>query len=164
MSYLLLALLLVAVVGLTLRSTVSVPFGLLLLALVVTSCGTPRATTDSETAGRAINNARGSNSVEVDAASTGTDLSSYLRKVAGVTVRGSGPDATVRIRGDVNFNADSTPLFVVNGTILGNNFASVYNTIDINEIARVTVLKNVSDTNRYGMQGANGVIEIRLKK
>ncbi|THH35511.1 TonB-dependent receptor plug domain-containing protein [Neolewinella litorea] len=137
---------------------------LLVLALGTLSCGTPRGATDSETAQRAIDNSRGSNSVEVDAASTGNDLSSYLRKVAGVSVRGSGPEATVRIRGDVNFNSDSTPLFVVNGTVLGNNFASVYNAIDINEIARVTVLKNVSDTNRYGMQGANGVIEIRLKK
>ncbi|NJB87781.1 hypothetical protein GGR26_003567 [Lewinella marina] len=144
------------------RSTLAL---LILLVLGTAACGTSRrGSSDAETAHRAIHNARGSNSVEVDAGSTGNDLTSYLRQVAGVIVRGSGADATVRIRGDVNFNADATPLFVVNGTILGNNFASVYNTIDINEIARVTVLKNVSDTNRYGMQGANGVIEIRLKK
>ena len=137
----------------------------LFLCLVFTVACTPtRQSSDEESAERAIRHNRGTNSVEVDAASTGNDLSSYLRKVAGVNVRGNGPEATVRIRGDVNFNADSTPLFVVNGSILGNNYASVYSTIDINEIARVTVLKNISDTNRYGMQGANGVIEIRLKK
>ncbi len=113
---------------------------------------------------RAIKNMEGNTTVRVDAASTGIDLTSYLRKVAGVSVRGSGANATVRIRGDVNFGSDSTPLFVINGTILGNNFASVYSTIDINEISQVTVLKTISDTNRYGMQGANGVIEIKLKE
>ena len=137
---------------------------LLAFILVLAACGTPKQATDNERMGRAIRNGDGNTSVRVDAASTGNDLTSYLRRVAGVSVRGNGADAVVRIRGDVNFNSDSTPLFVVNGTVLGNNFASVYNTIDINEISRVTVLKTVSDTNRYGMQGANGVIEIKLKK
>ncbi len=139
-------------------------FLLVSASLSWTSCGTPRQSTESERVGRAIDNGAGRNSVRVDAASTGTDLTSYLRRIAGVSVRGSGPQATVRVRGDVNFNADSTPLFVVNGTVLGNNFSSVYSAIDINEIARVTVLKNVTDTNRYGMQGANGVIEIKLRQ
>ena len=70
----------------------------------------------------------------------------------------------MRVRNDTNIQGGTTPLFVVNGTSIGNNFANVYNTVDVNEIARVTVLKNVTDTNRYGMQGASGVIEIRLKK
>ncbi len=135
----------------------------LLLLLGALSCGTPRAATDSERVVQAHKNDRNRSSVNVDVASSGVDLTSYLRKIAGVSVRGSGADATVRIRGDVNFGSDSTPLFVVNGTILGNNFASVYSTIDINEIARVTVLKNLSDTNRYGLQGGNGVIEFTLK-
>lgn len=133
--------------------------------LVFSACTPTRtASSDSDTARRRINNAQGKNSVEVDAASTGTDLTSYLRRIAGVQVTGSGPDATIRIRGDANFQSDTSPLFVVNGTVLGNRFSQVYDSIDINEISRVTVLKNVSDTNRYGMQGANGVIEIKLKK
>ena len=135
------------------------------LLLAFSACTATRtAASDSDTARRRIDNAQGKNSVEVDAASTGTDLTSYLRRVAGVQVTGSGPDATIRIRGDANFQSDTSPLFVVNGTVLGNRFAQVYDSIDINEISRVTVLKNVSDTNRYGMQGANGVIEIKLKK
>lgn len=131
--------------------------------LMLAACGTTGPTNDDATARRAINNAQGTNTVAVDAAETGVDLSSYLRKVSGVMVRGSGPKATVRIRGDQNFSTDATPLFVVNGTILGNDYSQVYDTIDINEIARVTVLKNISDTNRYGYQGANGVIEIKLR-
>jgi outer membrane receptor for ferrienterochelin and colicin len=140
----------------------------LFLFVLTLGCASNRdlsqADRDNATAHRAIANAGGANTVIVDAAETSIDLSSYLRRVPGVSVRGSGPSATVRIRGDVNFSTDSTPLFVVNGTILGTNYASVYDTIDINEIGRVRVLKTLSDTNRYGMQGANGVIEIRLKK
>jgi hypothetical protein len=102
------------------------------------------------------------NSVEVDAAS-GIDLTSYLRKIAGMQVRGSGPTAFIRVRDSRSFKSDTTPLFVVNGTILGNNFAQLYSSIDPNEIARIRVLKTASETNRYGLQGGNGVIEIKLK-
>ncbi len=141
---------------------------LALLVVGLTACTptAPRTTQqrDDARARRAIETSRGSNTVEVNAAESGVDLTSYLRRVSGVSVRGSGPEAVIRIRGDVNFQADATPLFVVNGTILGSNFGAVYSTIDVNEIARVRVLKNVSDTNLYGMQGANGVIEIKLRK
>jgi hypothetical protein len=103
------------------------------------------------------------NSVEVDAAS-GIDLTSYLRKIAGMQVRGSGPTAMIRVRDSRSFQSVTTPLFVVNGTILGNNFAQLYSSIDPNEIARIRVLKTASETNRYGLQGGNGVIEIKLKE
>ena len=145
---------------------------LLLLLPLVACTPTRTATPDADTTAssdkarvqRVMKSDRGSNTVAVNTAESGADLTSYLRRVAGVSVRGDGPEATVRIRGDMNFNADATPLFVVDGTILGSNFSSVYSTIDVNEIARVRVLKNVSDTNRYGMQGANGVIEIKLRQ
>ena len=141
-------------------------FALLLFGLSACTPTAPRSTQqqDDARARRAIESSQGSNTVAVNTAESGADLTTYLRKVSGVSVRGDGPDATIRIRGDMNFNTDATPLFVVNGTILGNSFSSVYSTIDVNEIARVRVLKNVSDTNRYGMQGANGVIEIKLRK
>ena len=139
---------------------------LLLLGLSACTPTAPRSTQqqDNARARRAIESSQGSNTVVVNTAESGADLTSYLRRVSGVSVRGEGAEATIRIRGDMNFNSDATPLFVVNGTILGNNFGSVYSAIDVNEIARVQVLKNVSDTNRYGMQGANGVIEIKLRK
>jgi hypothetical protein len=103
------------------------------------------------------------NTVEVDAAS-GIDLTSYLRRIPGMQVRGSGPSAFIRVRDSRSIQSDTTPLFVVNGTVLGNNFALLYNSIDPNEIAQIKVLKTASETNRYGLQGGNGVIEIKLKK
>ena len=134
----------------------------MLLILLLAACSTPRRS-DADTAERAIRASRGPNSVTVNTAETGNDLSAYLRRIAGVSVRGSGADATVRIRGDAKILGSTTPLFVINGSILGNDYGQVYDTVDINEIKRVTVLKNVSDTNLYGMQGANGVIEIELR-
>ncbi len=103
------------------------------------------------------------NTVEVDTAS-GIDLTSFLRRIPGMQIRGSGPSAYVRVRDSRSLEADTSPLFVVNGAILGNNFSQLYSSIDPNEIAQVKVLKTASETNRYGVQGGNGVIEITLRK
>ena len=105
---------------------------------------------------------RSSNETEVDAA-TGIDLASYLRRLPGVTVRGSGSSASVRVRTQSSFGAVSDPLFVVNGTILGTNFSQVFTAIDVNEIKTVRVLKSASETAAYGLQGGNGVLEFKLK-
>lgn len=106
---------------------------------------------------------KSTNETEVDAAS-GVDLGSFLRRLPGVSVRGNGPDAQVQIRGTSSFGAGSDPLFVVEGTILGNNYSQLFTTIDVNEIKSVRVLKNASETAAYGLQGGNGVLEFKLKK
>ena len=105
---------------------------------------------------------KSANETEVDAAS-GIDLASFLRRLPGVSVRGSGPGARVQIRGNSGFNGGSAPLFVVNGTILGTNYSQLFTTIDVNEIKSVRVLKNASETAAYGLQGGNGVLEFTLK-
>lgn len=138
---------------------------LLLALLTYTGCATKK---NAATPDVAMNNSDvaprdDANSVAVDATS-GIDLTSYLRRIPGMQVRGSGPTAAIRIRDNRSAQSDTTPLFVVNGVILGNNFAQLYSAIDPNEIARVTVLKSASETNRYGLQGGNGVVEIKLKK
>lgn len=79
-------------------------------------------------------------------------------------VRGSGPTAFIRVRDSRSIQSDTTPLFVVNGTILGNDFSQLYSSIDPNEIAQIKVLKTASETNRYGLQGGNGVVLIKLKE
>lgn len=110
---------------------------------------------------RARNN--DANSVEVNTMS-GLDLTDYLRRIPGMLIQGSGPGATVRVRDQRSIETDTSPLFVVNGVILGNNFASLYSGIDPNEISRIRVLKTASETNRYGLQGGNGVLEITLRE
>ena len=79
-------------------------------------------------------------------------------------IQGSGQDAIIRVRGQRSMMSETSPLFVVDGNILGNDFSALYTSIDPNEIKRIRVLKSASETNRYGLQGGNGVLEITLKK
>ncbi|MDZ4203196.1 MAG: TonB-dependent receptor [Bacteroidales bacterium] len=83
-------------------------------------------------------------------------------KVTGVqitTTSGApGAGAAVRIRGVGTFN-DSSPIYVVDGVILGD--ISFLNSADISSIE---VLKDASATAIYGSRGANGVILVQTKK
>ncbi len=90
-------------------------------------------------------------------------LADHLRKVAGVQVSGSGPNATVTIRGISSINSGTEPLFVVNGITLAGGYRAAHETIPVHNIKSIRVLKSPADTGLYGVRGANGVIEIWLK-
>lgn len=133
----------------------------LLAVFAFTGCNT--AKTGTETA--KLRNEEGKNdpnTQEIDV-TTGVDLASYLRRIPGVNVRGSGENAAVQIRTQSSFGAVSEPLFVVDGTIIGTSFSKLFSTIDPADIKRVRVLKNASETAEYGLQGGNGVLEFTLK-
>ncbi|HKL88323.1 MAG TPA: SusC/RagA family TonB-linked outer membrane protein, partial [Salinibacter sp.] len=93
-------------------------------------------------------------------------------KVAGVQIQATsgapGASSFIRIRGASSVNADSSPLFVVDGIPLSNvgNQASrnPLNFLNPNDIADITVLKDASATAIYGARGANGVIMIETKQ
>lgn len=94
-----------------------------------------------------------------------TDLTQYLMRVSGVTVVGNGSNAQVRIRGPVSFSGSARdPLYVINGSQFGNNYASVFNSVNPEEIKRVRILKGADETAIYGSRGAAGVIEITLRE
>ncbi|UOQ96158.1 SusC/RagA family TonB-linked outer membrane protein [Hymenobacter sp. 5317J-9] len=93
-------------------------------------------------------------------------------KVAGVAITSSGgaPGAgnTIRIRGNSSLNANSDPLYVIDGvpvdkaTISGtSNPLSLINPSDIETF---TVLKDASATAIYGNRAAGGVILITTKR
>lgn len=91
-------------------------------------------------------------------------LADYLRRISGVSVKGSGADATVLIRsGGNSINLSSEPLFLIDGTEYTGGFKSISNSISVGQIKSVTVYKNASETAFYGIRGANGVIAIVLK-
>ena|SRR5690606_33748548 len=75
-------------------------------------------------------------------------------RVPGVSVVGN----RVVIRGVNTFSGSSDPLYVVNGTIVSD-----ISFIPPNEVKTINVLKDAS-ASVYGSRGANGVIEITLKK
>ncbi|MDT0556882.1 SusC/RagA family TonB-linked outer membrane protein [Patiriisocius hiemis] len=71
-----------------------------------------------------------------------------------------GANSTVRIRGVSSINGDTEPLFIIDGAPVDqDNFRS----LNPNEIASVTVLKDAGATSIYGNRGANGVIIIKTK-
>jgi len=84
--------------------------------------------------------------------------------VAGVQILSDngqpGTSATVRVRGVGSINADSDPLYVVDGVPFDGDLSS----INTNDIKSMTVLKDAASTALYGARGANGIIMITTKK
>ncbi len=93
-------------------------------------------------------------------------------KAAGVSVTptgGPGNAPEVRIRGRSSINANSDPLYVVDGVILDNTDTppgqrSPLNFLNTEDIENITVLKDASAAAIYGSRGAKGVIIITTKK
>ena len=94
-----------------------------------------------------------------------TDVSKALDgQVAGVmTTSGGGQPgsgAEIRIRGFGSINASNAPLLVVDGV----PFDGDLNSINSNDIASMSVLKDASAGALYGARGANGVVLITTKR
>lgn len=115
-----------------------------------------------ETTEASVSDGEKKQGVEVNDSSI--DLASYLRKVSGLTVQGSGSNAMVFVRGSQSVNSSNQPLFVVDGSRIGRSFSQVDSAVDVNDIESVEVLKGNEASSRYGMAGSNGVVIIRTKK
>jgi TonB-linked SusC/RagA family outer membrane protein len=93
-------------------------------------------------------------------------------KVAGVSITTSGgaPGApsTVRIRGNSSLNANSDPLYVIDGVPVDkgsiNGASNPLSLINPSDIETFTVLKDASATAIYGNRASGGVILITTKK
>lgn len=84
-------------------------------------------------------------------------------KVPGMTVTADGsPSGTgsVRIRGIGSFNASQDPLFVIDGVPT----TATLNSLNMNDIESMQVLKDAASASIYGSRAANGVIIITTKK
>ncbi len=85
-------------------------------------------------------------------------------QVAGVQITSSngqpGTEATIRIRGIGSMSASNKPLYVVDGV----PFDGDVSTINPQDIASMTVLKDAASNALYGARGANGVILVTTKK
>ncbi|WP_160070385.1 SusC/RagA family TonB-linked outer membrane protein [Sphingobacterium bovisgrunnientis] len=85
-------------------------------------------------------------------------------KAAGVFVSpGAGrPGArgAVVIRGQATIGGTTSPLWVIDGVIVGSNPGD----INPDDIANMTILKDAASTSIYGSQGANGVIVVTTKR
>ena len=86
-------------------------------------------------------------------------------QVAGLNITTSsgqpGGNSNINLRGVTSINGNTEPLFIIDGTPVDeDNFRS----LNPNDIASVSVLKDAGATAVYGNRGANGVIIIETKK
>ena len=84
-------------------------------------------------------------------------------KVPGMTITANGSPigtGTVRIRGIGSFNSSQDPLFIVDG--VPTNMA--LNSLNMNDIESMQVLKDAASASIYGSRASNGVIIITTKK
>lgn len=72
-----------------------------------------------------------------------------------------GASTSIRIRGGNSIQGNNEPLWVIDGTIVGQDFN--LNTINSNDIESIDVLKDASAVSIYGTRGANGVILVTTK-
>lgn len=72
-----------------------------------------------------------------------------------------GAGVKIRIRGANSINTSNDPLYVIDGIALASNDL---NSININDIESINVLKDASATAIYGSRGANGVVIVTTKK
>jgi TonB-dependent SusC/RagA subfamily outer membrane receptor len=85
-----------------------------------------------------------------------TNIYDYMRgRLAGVRVTSNNQ---IIVRGINTINSGTEPLFVVDGSIV---FDIDY--INVNDIKDISVLKDAA-ASIYGSRGANGVVQISLKK
>ena len=83
-------------------------------------------------------------------------------KVPGMTISSNGSPVgagTVRIRGIGSFNSSQDPLFVIDGVPTTTNL----NTLNMNDIESMQVLKDAASASIYGSRAANGVIIITTR-
>lgn len=146
---------------------------LFILTLLITACGSTQYAN------------KGGRNMDYSSMST---LADALRVQSGVQVVGSAHNTKVAIRGvntsksnvSETFTASPTgggpvqrkttvlndvePLFLVDGTIVGNSYSQANRVVNVQDIVSIKVLKSYSETNAFGEQGKNGVIKITTRQ
>ncbi|UGU14400.1 TonB-dependent receptor [Sinomicrobium kalidii] len=96
---------------------------------------------------------------KIPTSSAADALTGRLPGVSVTTTDGEpGADIKIRIRGGGSITQDNSPLFVVDGFIVGD-----INDIAPNDIESINILKDASATAVYGSRAANGVVVITTK-
>ncbi len=131
-------------------------FSLLAFAAIYSSCSSANALADPTE--EQLVNFQG-----IDNPEPFISLSDHLRKVPGVNVRGQGQNARITIHGIHSFLGSSEPLFIVEGQQFSGGYRAVAHAVNVNDIKSIRVLKDPSDMAFYGIRGANGIIDIKLK-
>lgn len=101
---------------------------------------------------------------EIRRENSGLLLSDYLKRVSGVNIITVGGETSVRIRGVTSIEGNNVPLFVINGAQIGHSYAAAEQSVAVEDIDYISVLRGNDASQRYGSRGTAGVIEIFTKK
>ncbi|WP_277043830.1 TonB-dependent receptor plug domain-containing protein, partial [Prevotella multiformis] len=93
-------------------------------------------------------------------------LDALSGQAVGVNVVSNGQDrmamlTSVRVRGTTSLTGGNDPLVIIDG--VSSDLATL-STIYPADIESFTILKNASETSKYGSRGASGVIEVKTKR
>lgn len=104
---------------------------------------------------------------------TGDEISQETTTNIGELIQGRIPGVMIsqtvdgrivaRMRGRSSFNGNDSPLFVLDGMPVEPNRDGSLPGVFVREIESIKVLKGPTETARYGMRGANGVIVVTTK-
>jgi TonB-dependent SusC/RagA subfamily outer membrane receptor len=128
--------------------------------LICSACTSMEQTSDSE---QTVASDDGSATVVSDSRDTYRTLADFLQRVSGVQVTGPSHNPTIKVRGSASFMANTDPLYVIDGNVVGNSYSQANNMLNVRDIDNVRVLMG-SDASIYGVRGANGVILITTKR
>jgi TonB-linked SusC/RagA family outer membrane protein len=96
-----------------------------------------------------------------------TNINDALQgRVAGVFISQAakpGDNASIKIRGTNTLTGTTDPIYVVDGLVMDNHGGG-YNSINVNDVQSIEVLKDASATALYGSRASNGVVLITTKK
>ena len=99
---------------------------------------------------------------------TNSAAASIQGKVAGVNIIRSsgqpGDGVSVQLRTPVNFQRSNSPMYVVDGVILGSTFSGTTVDLEALDIESVEVVKGAAAASLYGSRAANGVISITTSR
>lgn len=101
---------------------------------------------------------------KLEKAPASNPVESLQGKVAGASITSvsgqPGDGVSVRLRGTTSISGDSSPLFIVDGVILGANQVDV----DALDIESMEIVKGAAASSLYGARAQNGVIQITTKR
>lgn len=125
--------------------------------ILLWGCAATSSTTSENRASRS------SSQIVVDNPNLGLDV--YINRLNGVRVQGTGPNATIIIRGSsaTTIMSDPRPLFIVDGVNMGRDFSRIYRAVDMNNVSTIGVIQSSRATILYGHEGSNGAIEIKTE-
>lgn len=96
-----------------------------------------------------------------------SSLTEYFQRIPGIQITGDDNNGHMRLTGmgtTTTQSSDTSPLFVIDGQQVGRSLQALASILNPNDIKKAKVLRSANQTSFYGINGANGVIEITTKK